>query len=258
VSARRGRARGPVLAVLALLAAAGAVLLWSSPRAPAQTVASASPVGGDVPRGRALFTAGCASCHGDDARGVPGQGPSLRGAGAASADFYLRSGRMPLSEPRQEPVRADPVYGDREIRDLVAFVASLGPGPAIPVVRPERGDLARGRELFTDNCAGCHQVVGRGGIMPGGIAPPLQEAGATQVGEALRVGPYLMPVYDERQIPQADLDSVARYVLWTRDPDDAGGWGIGNLGPIPEGMVAWFLAGVSLLLVARLAGDRVR
>ena len=55
------------------------------------------------------------------------------------------------------------------------------------------------------------------------------------------MGPYLMPHFDAKQIDQHQLDSIARYVLWTRHPANAGGWGIYNIGPIPEGMVAWFL-----------------
>jgi ubiquinol-cytochrome c reductase cytochrome c subunit len=40
-----------------------------------------------------------------------------------------------------------------------------------------------------------------------------------------------------------------------RHPDNRGGWGIGNLGPVPEGMVTWFLAMAALLAVARLIGE---
>jgi hypothetical protein len=32
--------------------------------------------------------------------------------------------------------------------------------------------------------------------------------------------------------------------------------GIGHIGPIPEGMIAWFLAIAGLLLVARLIQER--
>ena len=252
--------RRGLLVVTALACAGLAVALWASPRAPAQPMATGTrgAEGGDVAVGRQLFSQACSACHGFAGRGIPGMGPDLTHAGAAAADFYLRTGRMPLSAPDQEPVRAEPVYNDREIRNLVAYVASLGPGPAIPAVDPARGDLARGREVFTSDCAGCHQVVGRGGIMPGGVAPALQQTTPTQIAEAVRVGPFLMPPFSPRELPRADLDSVARYVLWTRAPANYGGWGIGNLGPIPEGMVAWLLAGVALLCVARLLGERTQ
>ncbi len=217
--------------------------------------ASAAASRGDPAAGRQLFLAACASCHGRDARGIANRAPTLYGAGAQAADFYLRTGRMPLSEPDDVPVRAPVQYSEREIEDLVAYVASLG-GPPIPHVDPAAGTLARGRQVFLDNCAGCHQIVGRGGIVTGAIAPPLQEASATEIAEAVRVGPYLMPPFSDRQIDQADLNALTRYVLWTRDTPNEGGWGIGELGPIPEGMVAWLIAIAALLGVARLIGER--
>jgi ubiquinol-cytochrome c reductase cytochrome c subunit len=110
--------------------------------------------------------------------------------------------------------------------------------------------------LFTLNCAGCHQVVGQGGAVTGGRVPELQDADARDIAQAVRLGPYLMPAFTERQIDQRDLDSIARYVLSTRDPRDDGGWALGHLGPIPEGIVTWFV-GMALLIVAvRLIGER--
>jgi ubiquinol-cytochrome c reductase cytochrome c subunit len=248
---RRGARRG----LLALLAAACATLaLWSLART---TGAPAAPpaVQADVARGRALFAEGCASCHGLAARGVPGRGPSLRGVGARSADFYLSTGRMPLADPTDAPVRTQSAYDAAEIRALVAYVASFG-GPPIPAVHAAAGSLATGRAAFLDHCAGCHQSLARGGIVTGAIAPSLQQASPRQIAEAVRIGPYLMPRFTPREIDRPTLDAIARYVVSTRHPDDAGGWGIGNIGPIPEGMVAWLLAIVALLIVARLIGER--
>jgi ubiquinol-cytochrome c reductase cytochrome c subunit len=215
---------------------------------------SAAPAAGQ-PDGRALYLEGCATCHGDDARGHPGQAPSLLRSGAQAADFYLSTGRMPLADPRDEPVRSPPAYSSRARRALVAYLGSLG-GPPVPSVDPASGDLAEGQELFTSHCAGCHQVAAQGGVVPGAVAPSLQQATPVQIAEAVRVGPNLMPAFPERQIAQRELDSITRYVLSSRDPPDRGGWGIGHLGPIPEGMIAWLLAGAVLLLVVRLLGER--
>jgi quinol---cytochrome-c reductase cytochrome c subunit len=208
-----------------------------------------------VDRGRILFAAGCSSCHNFDGKGVPGMGPSLRNAGARAADFYLSTGRMPLNNPDDPPVRSKPTYTQAEIKAITAYVATLG-GPPIPQVNPAQGDLATGRKAFTDHCAGCHQVVARGGLVTGGIAPPLQQATSRQVAEAVRLGPYLMPRFTTRQIDQRTLDSIARYVQWAKHPDNRGGWSIGNIGPIPEGMVAWLLGIVALLIGIRLIGER--
>ena len=97
--------------------------------------------------------------------------------------------------------------------------------------------------------------MARGGITVGAAIPDLQEATAQQIAEAVRMGPYLMPHFDSKQINQYQLDSLARYVLWTRHPDNAGGWGIYNIGPIPEGIVAWFIGLLALVIVARLIGE---
>lgn len=237
-----------------LLAAAvccGGIALWSA-AAPGRQVTARPP---SLARGQALYAEGCATCHGADLRGRPGMAPSLRGAGAAAADFYLSTGRMPLADPKIEPERTQPAYPRADIDALVAYVGSFG-GPPVPRTDPARGELPAGLEAFTESCAGCHQVLGRGGIVTGAAVPPLQQATATQIAEAVRVGPYLMPKFTERQIDGQKLDAITRYVLSTRRPDDRGGWGIGHIGPIPEGMIAWLLAGLVLVGVARLIGER--
>jgi ubiquinol-cytochrome c reductase cytochrome c subunit len=248
--------------MLALALALGTLAVWTmaagAQQGEQESRPAAPPAGGAAARGQALFAETCASCHGTDARGIPNRGPTLRGVGAASVDFYLRTGRMPLSRPGIEPQRSKPVFSRAQIDDVIAYLGALDRGsPAIPDVRPERGDLALGRRLFTDSCSGCHQVVAQGGIAPGLIAPPLDDSTATEIGEAIRVGPYLMPRFGERQLDAHDVDSIARYVTEVgQHPPNAGGWGIGNVGPIPEGMVAWLLAGSALLLVARVIGER--
>ena len=224
--------------------------------------------GDDLVRlGRQLYVQGCISCHGKDARGVSphgpargageaqGEGPSLVGVGALAADFYLRTGYMPLLRATERPHRRTSPYSDHELDALVAYVASLG-GPRVPHTDPARGSVSQGLRLYTENCAPCHQIVGEGGLVTGGLAPPLHEATATQIAEAVRIGPQLMPRFPASRLTDRDVDSIARYVLSTRAPDDRGGWGIGHLGPVPEGLVAWLVAGAALVGVARLIGAR--
>jgi ubiquinol-cytochrome c reductase cytochrome c subunit len=247
---------------VALLVAAIGLMAMQSRAAPAGTAASAVPAAAGASQaaagepesaGRRLFVQGCSSCHGFDATGVPGHGPSLVGVGEEAADFYLRTGRMPLDRPDEEPQRGPSPYSEAEVHALTGYVGSLG-GPAIPAVDPERGDLAEGQKLFTENCAGCHQVLGRGGMVPGAVVPDLGAASARDVAEAVHVGPYVMPSFEH--LRQSEIDDIARYVEYTHDPEDRGGWGIGHIGPIPEGMVAWLLAGAALLFAIRLIGER--
>lgn len=205
-------------------------------------------------QGRRLYLDGCSSCHGYDARGIPGRGPSLRGVGELAADFYLRTRRMPMEDPHNEPVRrAQSFYSEQQIRQLEAYVGSFG-GPRIPRVDPQSGVLSRGKELFTENCAGCHQIVARGGIVPGAFIPDLQPSKAIDVAEAVEVGPYVMPRFTT--LTQDDVNALARYVESTHDPQDRGGWGLGHIGPVPEGMVTFLLGMAVLLLGIRIIGER--
>jgi ubiquinol-cytochrome c reductase cytochrome c subunit len=208
-----------------------------------------------VSEGQQLYAASCSSCHGIALRGTAGVAPSLIGVGAGPVDFYMSTGRMPLASPRTEPQRAPAQFKRSQINALIAYISKFG-GPRAPAADPAKGSLALGLHEFTQNCAGCHQVVGRGGLTVNVVVPDLQKATPLQIAEAVRMGPYLMPHFDTTQINQHDLDSIARYVLWTRHPDDAGGWGIYNLGPIPEGIVAWFIGLVAMVIVARLIGER--
>ncbi|WP_249010160.1 c-type cytochrome [Conexibacter sp. DBS9H8] len=212
---------------------------------------------GALPQGESLFDAHCASCHGYDLRGRRGVAPSLIGVGAGPVKFYLSTGRMPLANPQDEPVRETPIFDPSQIRSVAAYVRAIGGGPIAPTADPAAGSLSLGFKLFDENCAGCHSIVGRGGIAINAQVPDLGQATADEVAEAIRMGPYVMPHFSTAQLDQHDLNSIARYVLWTRHPDNAGGVGIYNIGPIPEGIVAWFVGLFALVIVARLIGERL-
>jgi ubiquinol-cytochrome c reductase cytochrome c subunit len=233
-----------VLAVSGLLAAGSATAASGTPKKPLAAY------------GYHLYGEYCLSCHGANAAGT-GVAPSLRGVGALAADFYLRTGYMPLRHLGMQP-RREPVFlSDHQIRALVAYVASFG-GPPIPKPKPEIGDVSKGLALFTEHCAGCHQVVGQGGVVTGALPPALVNATPQQVAEAVRIGPYVMPRFSQRDLSNRQLDSIIRYVEFTQNPARPGGWGLGFLGPVPEGLVTWFLAIPALLVLCLLLGRRLR
>lgn len=210
----------------------------------------------DIEAGRSLFEIGCSSCHGLDAQGGE-QGPSLIGVGAASADFQLTTGRMPASRSRGQQARKPPAYSPLEIRQLVAYVASLGSGPPIPTVDLSSGDLSTGFTLYANNCASCHSSAGAGGALGHAVyAPGLHQATPVQVAEAMRVGPGAMPVFGPETFDADDVASIVRYVQYLRDPRDRGGAALGHLGPIPEGFVAWVVGLGLMLLACRWIGTR--
>jgi ubiquinol-cytochrome c reductase cytochrome c subunit len=231
--------------------------------------AGAQPgVGVKAKTGKGLYAAYCLSCHGVDGRGVTstsqprgvldlrGLGPPLRGVGAQGADFYLTTGYMPLADPHDQPRHTKSPFDKREIAALVAYVASLGKGPGVPGPQPQRGNVSRGLSLFTEHCAGCHQVVAEGGYVTNAVAPPLHKATPVQIAEAVRIGPYLMPRFPVSQISDAQLNSIIAYVEWAKHPDDRGGWSIGRIGPVPEGLVAWLIGAAALVGCCLVIGRR--
>ncbi|HEY3241269.1 MAG TPA: c-type cytochrome [Acidimicrobiia bacterium] len=218
--------------------------------------AAGVPAAGDPTAGRRLYVTGCSSCHGLDGRGTR-IGPPLLGVGAAAADFYLATGRMPLDEPRAQAQRKPPAYSPAEIADLTAYLASLGDGPPIPAVDPDRGNLALGGQTYTANCAACHNSAGSGGALGQAVfAPGVRQASAIEIAEAIRIGPGAMPVFGPDTLDDHDVDSVVRYLLYLRHTDDRGGAPLGRLGPVPEGLVAWLVGLGPMLLAAFWIGTR--
>ncbi len=214
---------------------------------------SAAPAAQDPVDGAVLFAGQCASCHATDGTGIEGRGPALTNEGAAAVDFVLRTGRMPMADPDAEATRGPTRYTEEEIVALVEHVAAFGDGPAIPDVDPSRGDLARGARLYQLNCAACHVASGSGAAIGGGRnAPDLMQATATQIGEAIRIGPGAMPVFGA--FSDQDVDDVAAYILDLQNegstaPDDFGG-----VGPVAEGLAAWLLALLPIIALTRWIG----
>lgn len=263
--------RARVYTLVALLAASLVLVSLARGQSPVGIVRPASERGlGLRELGSQLFAGNCSTCHGIAGRGVyppnaqqgtgnvRGLGPPLVGVGAQATDFYLRTGYMPLERADEQPSRHRVLFTEHEIRALVAYVASLHGGPPIPHPVPSAGRLSEGLQVFTQNCAGCHQVVAQGGVVTGAKVPSLTPATATQIAEAVRIGPYLMPQFSAKQISPRELDSLIAYVKRSQHPDDRGGWGIGNIGPVPEGMVTWLIAAVALVATCMAIGERAK
>ncbi len=64
--------------------------------------------------------------------GIEGQAPILHGAGAAAADFYLSTGRMPLDRSRATSRCGPSRATQAQIDPIAAYVGSLGRGPRSP------------------------------------------------------------------------------------------------------------------------------
>lgn len=246
---RRHRLAGLFVMFLALaITAIAYTILTSNTERVSASVASETM----VERGKALFAEGCSSCHGLQAEGST-DGPSLIGVGAASVDFQVSSGRMPMAAPGVQAMRKDPIYSEEETAALAAYVASLAPGPAIPTdmdLDTSTADLAVGNQLFAVNCAQCHNFAGEGGALSQGkYAPNLLVATDRQVMEAMLTGPQNMPVFQTLSSDQRK--AILKYVQYLRDTPNPGGADLGRLGPVTEGLFAWTF-GFGLFIAAAI------
>ena len=111
-------------------------------------------------RGKAIFEASCASCH-----GAAGDGSGLRGA-ADFTDLEFMRGEKPAEffEAIRDGVEgtAMPAWGgtlsEMDIWDVLYYEWSFATSSA---------EIAQGKDLFAANCTACHGAAGDGSGLPG-------------------------------------------------------------------------------------------
>lgn len=242
------------LLVVGLLATGGAYTLFTT-SASAGTSAAAQAA---IKDGGKLFAANCATCHGMNLQGSS-QGPTLIGVGAASVDFQVGTGRMPLAATSVQAERKPVQFTEEQVSALAQFVASKAPGPAIPAADylKGNGNAAEGAQLFRINCAMCHNVAGAGGALTEGkFAPPLSNIAPKYVYEALLTGPQSMPVFNDANITPQQKADIITYLKYLDETPSVGGFGLGNLGPVSEGLFIWIfglgaIVAITVWLTAR-------
>jgi ubiquinol-cytochrome c reductase cytochrome c subunit len=255
---RRGPLAGLMVLVLGLLLTGGLYAAF----APAQAQQGSSSAE-QVAKGRQLFLVGCAFCHGQNGEGITTRngnqiGPSLVGVGAAAVDFQVGTGRMPMAQPGQQAPRKTPTYTDAEIASLAAYVASLGPGPSVPTkadystegmsASARQEAISRGGQIFLTNCTACHNFEGSGGAMPrGGYAPQIRGVAPKYIYEAMLTGPQAMDTFSNGNLSPSEKRDVIAYLGNVNQQPGYGGFGLGGLGPVSEGLFAW-LVGIGALV----------
>ena len=207
-----------------------------------------------INQGRELFAVTCASCHGMDAQGTS-LAPSLIGVGAAAVDFQMSTGRMPGKDLGPEMPRKPVTFTTKQIHAIADYIASLGGGPVIPApaeVSTSGASLALGQSLFITDCAQCHNFDGAGGALTNGkYAPALNRATPTQIYEAMLTGPEAMPVFSDTTITPAQKRDIIAYITAVRAEPNPGGFSLGRIGPVTEGIVG-FLGGIGVLVFLAL------
>ena len=233
------------------LAITGGLYFLMAPRTAQAAVGAAD----NVTAGKKLFLANCATCHGLNGEGGKANaGPSLIGVGAAAVDFQVATGRMPLAGTGlpQAPRGKEVLFTPDQISDMAAYVATLGPGPAIPDSQYTKGDgdAARGNVLFKVNCAMCHNFAGSGGALSRGkYAPNLRDVTGQHIYEAMLTGPQSMPVFNDANLSPSDKNDIISYLRDLDENKNPGGLNLGNLGPVSEGMFVWIF-GLGLMIGA--------
>lgn len=146
-----------------------------SPTLAQPTLADITPA--ELAMGKRRFEAQCSRCHGMQARGGEG------------ADLARPTLRHAPTDAALVSVIADGIPGtgmpgswmtDDEVRQVAAYVRSLGRVPETPLV----GDPARGQAIYDTKggCAACHIVDGRGGT----LGPELTDIGARRGADYLQ------------------------------------------------------------------------
>jgi ubiquinol-cytochrome c reductase cytochrome c subunit len=257
LSARRRHPLAAVVVLLFALAATGGLYAAFAPAKQAQAETTSQSLA--IKEGKKLFQTGCQSCHGMNGEGAS-DGPSLIGVGAASVDFQVGTGRMPLTQPGPQAPRKKTLYTQKQTNQLAAYVASLAAGkggPAIPessAYDPSKGNISKGGELFRTNCAQCHNFTGEGGALTGGkYAPTLKGVSLKHVYEAMDTGPQNMPSFGDGSMSAKEKRDVVAYVKSKQghDATSEGGMALGGLGPVSEGLFAW-IAGLGALIAVAI------
>ena len=262
---RRHRSAGLAVVLLGLLAVGAA---YTAVLPESSAVADDSAQSQQIEEGKKLFSVGCASCHGLNAEGgTTGDGkptgPSLIGVGAAAVDFQVSTGRMPAQQPNAQVPRKAPLYNAEETEALAAYIASLAPGAAVPaeeaydVSKATDEQITRGGELFRTNCTACHNFAGQGGALPRGrYAPSLMGVDPKHMYEAMLTGPQQMPVFSDQVLTPQDKRDVIAYVKAMEAQSDPGGFSLGRLGPVSEGLWGWLFGIGAVVAVAVWIGAK--
>ena len=245
----RNRYAAPALLITALISLGATFQVASA--LPNSSRMESTPKSTLIEEGARIFAQGCSSCHGLNAEGA-GIAPSLIGVGAASVDFQVGTGRMPMADMSQQAMRKDPIYNEEETAALAAYVASLAPGPAAineaQLTYERDGNTAEGGELFRTNCAMCHNFAGQGGALTQGkYAPTVMGVEAKHIYEAMITGPQSMPVFSDKTITPEEKLSILKWIKSAESEPNLGGASLGRTGPVTEGLLVWTL-GLGLLI----------
>lgn len=220
--------------------------------------------------GAQTYALECSQCHGAAAAGgqVPeygGQAPSLlpdenERIDVAYLDLVMRTGRMPPAESpwdnRERAVDVD----EAERAALIAFmVQEFGVPGEVPEVDAEEGNPANGQAVWTANCAHCHGSTGQGGVAGAGAwTPDVAGKDAEVIAEAIRVGPFNMPRFEDSQITEQEIDDVAAFMEESATEEGTPVLGLVELNPVYASAFVFLFSVAALLSLIWIGGRPAR
>ncbi|WP_030443270.1 c-type cytochrome [Actinoplanes subtropicus] len=255
---RTRRRLGAAVRMIAALALAGGVYTAFAPGAFAQD--NTTQLSATAQEGKQLYENSCIVCHGRDAQGVTGRGPSLIGVGSASVEFQVGTGRMPLTRQEAQAEEKKPQFDKDQTKQLAQYIQELGGGPQLPAdgvytedLKQNPDALARGGELFRVNCTSCHGFGGAGGALSSGkYAPSLHDVSPEHIYAAMLTGPQNMPVFGDNELTPEQKRQIITYITvqLQQDKDPGGIFNLGRYGPVTEGLVIFGVGIVILVFTA--------
>lgn len=171
--------------------------------------------------------------------------PPVNDVSIAYARLVLMTGRMPPGSDPFDSRRRGHMLDPGEQDDVLAFMVERFELEG-DVSAPEPGEAAAGLDIYAQNCAQCHGATAEGGVAGAGAYTPRILGYPTQVyADAIRVGPFQMPRFDEEQISGEEVGHLAAF-LQEVEAEPGGLLWPGELNPV---YASGFAAGLMVVVV---------
>ncbi len=125
-----------IIKLISILSLTSLLLLLAACGGGASAPANAPTPSGNVAAGETLFQQSCSSCHGPDAKGLPGLGKDMttsvfiQGQSDQELLAFIKTGRS-SSDPANTtgvdmpPKGGNPALSDTQLLDIIAFIHSV-------------------------------------------------------------------------------------------------------------------------------------
>ena len=203
-----------------------------------------------VEDGKKLFQANCATCHGLDLQGTA-DGPSLYGVGELAVEFQVATGRMPMAmqgpQAPQKPVQftAGPDRRDGRLRADARLPARPSPTRRSSTARA----TSRAAPSSSASTARCATTSQRPAVRSPRASTHRRctRRAPLHMYAAMVTGPQNMPVFNDMNLTTEDKRDIISALLFLQENESPGGFSLGSLGPVSEGLFIWIF-GIGALI----------